>query len=411
MKLLYGTTNKSKIEFMQKRVEHLGIEILSLADVTAPKLKIEEDGNSPLDNAGIKALAYYGALKMPLFSCDSGLYIDGLDDEKQPGINVRGLGDYMNDDETIAYYSALARKMGGKMVARYRNAICLILGDGQIYEYMGDDIASQPFYIVSTPHEKRNEGFPLDSLSVHIDSGQYYFDRDYSEKYAEINNGFALFFQRTLGIGCKSNDNIKDNLRKYYNQEAESRDSSTKADWKVKIRRDFCDLIKGNGKNTLLELGAGAGYDSRYFMDCGLDVVAVDLSHEMVKICREKNIEAYELDFYRLSSLDRKFDCIWAMNTLLHVPKADLPVVLNEIKSVMVEDGLFYMGVYGGEDTESEYVKPEVSDSPRFFSYHSEKNLISTLEKHFRIISFEQFEIKRGIETHTFQSVVMKNVL
>ena len=200
MKLLYGTTNKSKIEFMQKRVAHLGIELLSLADVTAPKLKIKEDGSSPLDNARIKALAYYDALKVPLFSCDSGLYIAGLDDGKQPGINIRGHVDYMNDDEAIAYYSALAHKMGGKMVARYKNAICLILGDGQIYEHMGDDIASQPFYIVSTPHKKRNEGFPLDSLSVHIDSGQYYFDREYSEKYAEIDDGFALFFQRTLGL-------------------------------------------------------------------------------------------------------------------------------------------------------------------------------------------------------------------
>ena len=72
----------------------------------------------------------------------------------------------------------------------------------------------------------------LGHFIISIDSGQYYFDRDCSEKYAEISNGFALFFQRTLGIGCKSNDNIKDNLRKYYNQEAESRDASTKADLK-----------------------------------------------------------------------------------------------------------------------------------------------------------------------------------
>ena len=158
----------------------------------------------------------------------------------------------------------------------------------------------------------------------------------------------------------------------------------------------------------MLELGAGAGYDSQYFMDSGFDVVAVDLSHEMVKRCREKNIEAYELDFYRLSSLGRKFDCIWAMNTLLHVPKADLSAVLIEIKSVLVKDGLFYMGVYGGEDSESEYVRSEVSDSPRFFSYYSEENLKAALENHFEIISFEQLKISRRKEKHIFQSVIMK---
>ncbi|MCL2216235.1 MAG: hypothetical protein FWB91_04350 [Defluviitaleaceae bacterium] len=201
MKLLYATTNKSKIAFMQKRVAYLSIELLSLADVNAPILHIDENGNSPLENARIKALAYFNALKMPLFSCDSGLYIDEIDDNRQPGVNVRGIGDCMNDDETITYYSTLADKMGGKMVARYKNAICLILGEGQMHEHMEDDIASDPFYIVSKPHKMRNIGFPLDSLSVHIKSGEYYFDREYSDKYAEIDEGFATFFRGTLNLG------------------------------------------------------------------------------------------------------------------------------------------------------------------------------------------------------------------
>ena len=201
MKLLYGTTNKSKIEFMQKRVAHLGIEILSLADVsTSSNLHIEENGSDPLENAKIKALAYFNALRMPLFSADSGLYIDGLDNERQPGINVRGPDDNMNDDEAIAHYSALADEMGGQMVARYRNAICLILEDGQIHEYMGDDIASEPFMMVSKPHKIRKEGFPLDSLSVHIKSGKYYYDMENGWKYGESDDGFADFFRRVLRI-------------------------------------------------------------------------------------------------------------------------------------------------------------------------------------------------------------------
>ena len=200
MKLLYGTTNKSKVIFMQKKVSHLGIEIISLTNISAPKLHIEENGNSPLENARIKAKAYFNALKTPLFSCDSGLYIDGLDDAKQPGINVRGIGDHMTDEDAIAHYSSLAREMGGKMTARYKNAICLILGDGQIFEHMGDDITSSPFYLVSTPHKTRNEGFPLDSLSIHIESGQYYVDMEYPYKYAEVNDGFAKFFKNALGV-------------------------------------------------------------------------------------------------------------------------------------------------------------------------------------------------------------------
>ena len=198
MKLLYGTTNPSKIEFMQKRVESLGIEILSLNDVDAPHIEIDESGNDPLENARIKALAYYETLKIPVFSCDSGLYIDDLEDERQPGLHIRRVGGkILTDDEMITYYGALADEFGGKITARYKNAICFVVDESTIYEHMADDIASEPFLIVSKPHEKRSEGFPIDSLSVEIESGQYYNDLDRLGKiYAE--DGFAEFFKRTL---------------------------------------------------------------------------------------------------------------------------------------------------------------------------------------------------------------------
>ena len=201
MKLIYGTTNKAKIDFMKRRVEPLGIEVLSLTDVSAPKLDITENGNNPLENAKIKALAYYDALKMPMFSCDSGLYIDGLDDARQPGINIRGQDDHMDDDEAVHYYSALAAELGGSMTARYKNAIVLVMDKKTIYEHMCEDIASEPFLMVSKPHKNGvvAKGFPLDCLSVQIESGKYYYDIEgYIDKYLNVHDGFAAFFQRIL---------------------------------------------------------------------------------------------------------------------------------------------------------------------------------------------------------------------
>ena len=201
MKLIYGTANKAKIDFMKRRVEPLGIEILSLTDVDAPSLYITENGNNPLENAKIKALAYYEALKMPVFSCDSGLYIDGLDDSRQPGINIRGQDDYMDDDEAVRYYSALAAELGGSMTARYKNAIVLVLDEKTIYEYMGEDIASEPFLMVAKSHKNGvvAKGFPLDCLSVQIESGKYYYDIEgYIDKYLNVHDGFAAFFKRVM---------------------------------------------------------------------------------------------------------------------------------------------------------------------------------------------------------------------
>jgi len=205
MKLLYGTSNKSKIQTMKESVTPLGIEILSLDDVMTPEIDIDESGTSPLENARIKAIAYYNALKIPLFSCDSGLYIDGLEDSRQPGVHVRRInGRRLNDEEMILHYSALAQEFGGSLTARYQNAICLVLSEGLIHEYAGDDIASERFMIVDKPHPKRSEGFPIDSLSVHITSGMYYLDDDnhlnYKQKYFGISNGFATFFKRSLNL-------------------------------------------------------------------------------------------------------------------------------------------------------------------------------------------------------------------
>jgi len=201
MILVYGTTNKGKIGFMKKRAERAGIEILSLDDVGAPKLDIVECGNSPLENARIKAKAYYDALKKPVFSCDSGLYIDELDDDRQPGLNVRGVNDDMTDDDALAYYSGIADEFGGKITARYVNAICLVYDENRIFEHMGNDIASEPFHFVSKPHKKRDEGFPLDCISVHIESGKYYYDIEgYREKYLEADDGFVKFFQNVLDV-------------------------------------------------------------------------------------------------------------------------------------------------------------------------------------------------------------------
>jgi len=187
---------------MKEHVSPLGLEILSLDDVSAPDIEIDESGTHPLENARIKALAYYNALKIPVFSCDSGLYIDGLEDSRQPGVHVRRInGRRLNDDEMTAYYSALASEFGGSLIARYQHSICLVLAEGVIHEHAGEDIASEPFKIVTTPHPRRSAGFPIDCLSVHIASGMYYYDIDnFKEKYFGIDDGFTTFFKKALAI-------------------------------------------------------------------------------------------------------------------------------------------------------------------------------------------------------------------
>jgi len=91
----------------------------------------------------------------------------------------------------------LVSKLGGKAKARYKNAICLVDEKGKLHEYMGEDIWFEPFYLVDKLHKLRKKGFPLDSLSMDIDSGKYYLDLENDSKYLNY-EGFANFFRRAL---------------------------------------------------------------------------------------------------------------------------------------------------------------------------------------------------------------------
>ena len=176
IKLLYGTTNLAKLSSMKHMLKGLNLEIINNPHIDFSHIKIEENGKTPIENARIKALAFYKEFKIPVFSCDSGLYFKNADDKYQPGVTVRRVsGKHLNDEEMIEYYSALAKKHGGKLISYYQNAISLVMNENEIYSYDGD-LVSEEFIITSVPHKKRTEGFPLDSLSVHIGTGKYYMD-------------------------------------------------------------------------------------------------------------------------------------------------------------------------------------------------------------------------------------------
>lgn len=188
---------------MQDMLLGLNIDIVGMDHAVPLPIDIEETGNNPLENARIKALSYFNYLHSPVFSCDSALYIEGLGAQEQPGVHIRRVeGKELTDEQMISHYSRLVARLGGRVKARYRNAICLAIDSHTILEYDGDDIASEEFFIVSIPHLKRVEGFPLDSLSIHCETQKYYFDlaEDYQVgKHSLVQaNGFRRFFQNAI---------------------------------------------------------------------------------------------------------------------------------------------------------------------------------------------------------------------
>lgn len=205
MKLLYGTSNLAKLDAMNNRLGQLGIELIGLNDLkvkgyTIPK--VLENGDTPLENARLKALAYYEAFGMPVFSCDSGLYFDNVPDEVQPGVHVRNIkGKCLSDEEMIEYYSGLVKKYGN-LVARYKNAICYVMDEEHIYEAMELSMESEKFILTDKPHSTiRKKGFPLDSISLDIKTNKYYYDLpEVKLEQVAVEDGFLMFFKRVLKV-------------------------------------------------------------------------------------------------------------------------------------------------------------------------------------------------------------------
>lgn len=206
MKLLFGTGNQAKLSVMRSRLEKIGIELIGLNDLRAEEKKIPEvveSGSTPLENARLKAMAYYEAFGMPVFSCDSGLYFDNVPDEIQPGVHVRNVnGRCLTDEEMLEYYAGLARQYGD-LVACYKNAICLVVDENRIYESMDESMASEKFILTDKPHSAiRKKGFPLDSLSIDMKTNKYYYDLadDELEQFA-VEDGVLRFFEKIISEG------------------------------------------------------------------------------------------------------------------------------------------------------------------------------------------------------------------
>ncbi|MCB9126437.1 MAG: class I SAM-dependent methyltransferase [Ardenticatenales bacterium] len=176
-------------------------------------------------------------------------------------------------------------------------------------------------------------------------------------------------------------------LRTAYDQSAAQRNARGRQPWKAALRDAFAARLRQAGATRLVEFGAGPGYDSAFFHEMGLSVVAIDPSPEMVRFCREKGVASYVGDYLHHHEPDGSADALWAMNSLLHVSNEALPDVLWALHRLLRPDGLFFLCVYGGDDEEG--LSPfDHHQPPRFFSFRSDETLRAMLAPYFEIVEF-----------------------
>ncbi len=137
----------------------------------------------------------------------------------------------------------------------------------------------------------------------------------------------------------------------YYNKNVQSFiDGTVSVDF-TRIQNIFLELLPKDAR--ILDFGCGSGRDTKYFLDCGYQVDAIDGSMELCRAASEyTGIHVKQMLFQELTEVE-KYDGIWACASILHVKKAELPDIIRKMSLATKENGIIYVsfkyGDYEGE--------------------------------------------------------------
>lgn len=158
-----------------------------------------------------------------------------------------------------------------------------------------------------------------------------------------------------------------------------------------------------NSNSLLLDFGCGAGRDTKYFLDKGFNVDAIDGSLEMCKIASEYcNLDVKNILFENFNE-ENKYDGIWACSSILHIPFNKLDTIFISLNNALKDNGILYVsfkyGVFEGYRNDRYFTDltfEKFLDIPSI-------SILFNIEKHF-ITS----DIRKGREKEKWLNVIMK---
>jgi SAM-dependent methyltransferase len=177
-----------------------------------------------------------------------------------------------------------------------------------------------------------------------------------------------------------------DDLRRAYDADASHRNGIEDLQWRGRVLEAWLPELPSSPR--LLELGPGTGQLASLAQSLGARVHAIDLSAQNVSYCRQRGISAEVGDFRALGRIDGlgTFDGVYAINALLHVPRAEHASVIAAARHCLVPGGSLLLVNWGGRDTEGIWAH-DTCDPPRFFSQYDDASFFA--------LAFEGFEVVR----------------
>jgi SAM-dependent methyltransferase len=185
---------------------------------------------------------------------------------------------------------------------------------------------------------------------------------------------------------------LRDDLARYYDQDAVARAARPLNAERVQRRDAFTATVRAEGAGRVLDVGLGPGVDALAFLEAGLGIVGVDLSAEHVRLARAAGIEAQVAAAQDLPFEDRTFDALWCASVLMHLPDPDLDAALSEFARVLRPGSLAAFGMWGGDGTQG--LNPnDTLVPPRFFAWRTDDAIQAAIRVHASVEEFDTWSV------------------
>ncbi len=123
----------------------------------------------------------------------------------------------------------------------------------------------------------------------------------------------------------------------------------------------------------ILDFGCGSGRDSKYFIENGYKVKAIDGSEEMCKLASQYiNQEVKCMKFEELNDINI-YDGIWACSSILHEEKENLQNILTKMINALKVNGVIYTSFKIGTGHEIKEGK--------YYNYLTKDEMVQILNK------------------------------
>ena len=143
------------------------------------------------------------------------------------------------------------------------------------------------------------------------------------------------------------NEDITKITLDYYNQKAKDFTQSTQTVDFSDFQNEFVKYLPKNA--TIIDLGCGAGRDSKAFIGAGYNVIAIDGSTELCKIASDFIGQQVICSTFQEYEPNENVDGIWACASLLHLSTDDVVSIMNKLSNHLNKGGCFYVSFKYGD--------------------------------------------------------------